>query len=171
MEAQSQVYERLRSEGIELNLQTTPMGAYTSFVQTGNLIFVSGHIAKIDGVPWVGQLGLDMETVAGVAAARSVATDMLGTLQVATGDLNRIVRIVKVLCLVNSSPLFTEHHIVANGFSELIESIFGTSGKHARSTFGVAQLPTGACVEVELIAELRDGHAQVFSEVWHTISG
>jgi enamine deaminase RidA (YjgF/YER057c/UK114 family) len=158
LEAKNQVYERLRSEGIELNLQTTPMGAYTPFVQTGNLLFVSGHVAKLGGVPWVGQLGRDMETAAGVGAARSVATDMLGTLQVATGDLNRIVRIVKVLCLVNSTPIFTEHHIVANGFSELIESIFGTSGKHARSTFGVAQLPTGACVEVELIAELRDGH-------------
>ena len=159
MEAQSQIYERLQSEGIELHLRTTPMGAYTPFVQTGNLLFVSGHIAKRGGVPWVGQLGTDMEAAVGFAAARSVAADMLGTLQAATGDLNRIVRIVKVLCLVNSNPKFTDHHIVGNGFSELIESIFGTSGKHARSTFGVAQLPTGACVEVELIAELRGGHA------------
>jgi len=75
-------------------------------------------------------------------------------LQAAVGDLNRITRIVKVMSLVNSSPDFTEHHLVTNGASELISAVFGELGAHARSAFGVAQLPMGACVEIELIAEV-----------------
>jgi enamine deaminase RidA (YjgF/YER057c/UK114 family) len=78
----------------------------------------------------------------------------LGTLQAAVGDLNKVKRIVKVMSLVNSSPDFTEHHLVTNGCSELIGQVFGERGAHARSAFGVAQLPLGACVEIELIAEL-----------------
>jgi len=79
----------------------------------------------------------------------------MGTLHAATGDLNQIARIVKLLVLVNSTPTFTEEHLVANGASELLGEIFGAPGKHARSAFGVAQIPLGACVEIELIAELR----------------
>jgi enamine deaminase RidA (YjgF/YER057c/UK114 family) len=96
-----------------------------------------------------------MDTATGVQAARAVAVDLLGTLQAAAENLTRVKRIVKLLCLVNSTPDYIEHHIVANGCSELFEYILGSSGKHARSAFGVSQLPTGACVEVELIAELR----------------
>ena len=80
--------------------------------------------------------------------------DLLGTLHAAVGDLNKIKRIVKVMSLVNSSPDYTEHHLVTNGCSELIGQVFGDKGAHARSAFGVAQLPLGACVEIELIAEL-----------------
>jgi enamine deaminase RidA (YjgF/YER057c/UK114 family) len=83
-----------------------------------------------------------------------VAVDLLGTLHAAVGDLNKVKRIVKVMSLVNSSPEFTEHHLVTNGCSELIGRVFGEKGAHARSAFGVAQLPLGACVEIELIAEL-----------------
>jgi enamine deaminase RidA (YjgF/YER057c/UK114 family) len=78
---------------------------------------------------------------------------LLATLHAATGDLNKIARIVKLLVLVNSAPSFTEQHLVANGASELFGEIFGERGKHARSAFGVAQIPLGACVEIELIAE------------------
>jgi enamine deaminase RidA (YjgF/YER057c/UK114 family) len=83
-----------------------------------------------------------------------VAVDLLGTLHAAVGDLNKVKRIVKVMSLVNSSPDYTEHHLVTNGCSELIGQVFGDKGSHARSAFGVAQLPLGACVEIELIAEL-----------------
>jgi enamine deaminase RidA (YjgF/YER057c/UK114 family) len=83
-----------------------------------------------------------------------VAIDLLGTLHAAVGDLNKVQRIVKVMSLVNSTPDFTEHHLVTNGCSELMGEIFGDKGAHARSAFGVAQLPMGACVEIELIAEL-----------------
>jgi enamine deaminase RidA (YjgF/YER057c/UK114 family) len=123
-------------------------------VQTGNLVFLSGHIAKQDGKVWIGQLGKTMQTAEGAQAARAVAIDLLGTLHAAVGDLNKVKRIVKVMSLVNSSPDYTEHHLVTNGCSELIGQVFGDKGTHARSAFGVAQLPLGACVEIELIAEL-----------------
>jgi enamine deaminase RidA (YjgF/YER057c/UK114 family) len=146
---------RLQALGIELPPLAIPAAAYLPFVQTGSLVFISGHIAKKDGKPWVGQLGLTMTTEEGKAAARSIAIELMGTLQAAAGgDLSRVKRIVKVMSLVNSTPTFTEQHLVTNGCSELLGEIFGDAGKHARSAFGVAQIPLGACVEIELIAEL-----------------
>jgi enamine deaminase RidA (YjgF/YER057c/UK114 family) len=146
---------RLQALGIELPPLAIPAAAYVPFVQTGALVFISGHIAKKDGKPWVGQLGLTMTTEEGKAAARAIAIDLMGTLQAAAGgDLGRVKRIVKVMSLVNSTSTFTEQHLVTNGCSELLGEIFGDAGKHARSAFGVAQIPMGACVEIELIAEL-----------------
>jgi enamine deaminase RidA (YjgF/YER057c/UK114 family) len=125
------------------------------FVKTGSLVFLSGHIAKRDGKPWVGQLGKDMGTTEGQQAARAIAIDLLGTLHAAVGDLNQVKRIVKVMSLVNSTGDFTEQHLVTNGCSELLGQVFGPQvGAHARSAFGVAQIPMGACVEIELIAEV-----------------
>ena len=124
-------------------------------MRTGKLVFLSGHIAKRDGKPWVGQLGKDLDTATGALAARAVAIDLLGTLHAAVGDLNQVTRIVKVMSLVNSTAAFTEQHLVTNGCSELLGEVFGpTVGAHARSAFGVAQIPLGACVEIELIAEV-----------------
>jgi enamine deaminase RidA (YjgF/YER057c/UK114 family) len=149
------VAARLQALGIELPPLAIPAAAYLPFVQTGPLVFISGHIAKKDGKPWVGQLGLTMTTEEGKAAARAIAIDLMGTLEAATGgDLERVKRIVKVMSLVNSTPTFTEQHLVTNGCSELLGEVFGDAGKHARSAFGVAQIPLGACVEIELIAEL-----------------
>jgi enamine deaminase RidA (YjgF/YER057c/UK114 family) len=146
---------RLQALGIELPPLAIPAAAYLPFVQTGSLVFLSGHIAKKDGKPWVGQLGLTMTTAEGQAAARSIAIELMGTLQAAAGgDLARVKRIVKVMSLVNSTSTFTEQHLVTNGCSELLGEVFGDAGKHARSAFGVAQIPMGACVEIELIAEL-----------------
>ena len=132
----------------------TPAAAYVPFVQTGRLVFLSGHIAKKDGKVWVGQLGRTMDTSEGQAAARAVAVDLLGTLHAAVGDLNRVTRIVKLMSLVNSTGEFTEQHLVTNGASELIGQVFGSKGAHARSAFGVAQIPFGACVEIEMVVEL-----------------
>jgi enamine deaminase RidA (YjgF/YER057c/UK114 family) len=123
-------------------------------VTTGHQVFLSGHIAKRDGKPWVGKLGLDMDTARGQMAARSIAIDLLSTLNAHLGSLDRVRRIVKVMGLVNSTPEFTEHHLVMNGCSELIVEVFGEIGKHARSAFGVAQIPLGACVEIEMIVEI-----------------
>ena len=148
------VYEQLKSLNIELPPVAVPAAAYVPFVQTGKLVFLSGHIAKKDGKPWVGQLGKTLTTAEGQQAARAVAIDLMGTLHAAVGDLNHIKRIVKVMSLVNSSSDYTEHHLVTNGCSELLGQVFGAAGAHARSAFGVAQLPMGACVEIELIAEL-----------------
>ena len=148
------VYDKLKELNITLPPVATPAAAYVPFVRTGNLVFLSGHIAKKDGKTWVGQLGRTMQTEEGKQAARAIAIDLLGTLHAAVGDLNNIKRIVKVMSLVNSSPDFTEHHLVTNGASELFGQVFGDKGAHARSAFGVAQIPTGACVEIELIAEV-----------------
>jgi enamine deaminase RidA (YjgF/YER057c/UK114 family) len=150
------VYEKLKSLDITLAPPAAPVAAYVMYVQTGNLVFISGHIAKKpDGTPWVGQLGKNVDTAEGQKAARAIAIDLMGTLQEAVGgDLTRVKRIVKVMSLVNSTPDFTEQHLVTNGCSELLGEVFGDAGKHARSAFGVAQIPRGACVEIELIAEV-----------------
>ena len=147
------VYDKLTELDITLPPVAIPAAAYVPFVQTGNLVFLSGHIAKKDGKPWVGQFGRNMTTDEGKAAARAVAIDLLGTLHVAVGDLNRVRRIVKLMSLVNSTGDFTEQHLVTNGASELIGEVFGDAGAHARSAFGVAQIPMGACLEIEMIAE------------------
>ena len=96
-----------------------------------------------------------MSTEQGKEAARAVAVDLMATLNAACdGDLSRVKRIVKLVSLVNSTADFTEHHLVTNGASELLGEVFGEAGKHARSAFGVAQLPLGACVEIEMVAEI-----------------
>ena len=148
------VYEKLQSLNIVLPRVDPPVAAFVPFVRTANLVFVSGHIAKKDGKPWTGKLGTELTTAEGKQAAQSIAIDLLATLQAAVGDLDKICRIVKLLVLVNSAPAFTEQHLVANGASELFVEIFGERGPHARSAFGVAQIPLGACVEIELIVEL-----------------
>lgn len=148
------VYDKLKELGITLPPVATPAAAYVPFVRTGNLVFLSGHIAKKDGKPWVGQLGKNMTTDEGKLAARAVAVDLLGTLHAAVGDLDSVKRIVKLTSLVNSTGDFTEHHLVTNGASELLGQIFGDKGAHARAAFGVAQIPTGACVEIEMVAEV-----------------
>ncbi len=149
-------YEKLSALTIELPAVAAPVAAYVMYVQTGNTVFISGHIAKQQGKAWVGQLGKNMTTGEGKLAARSVAIDLMATLQAACGgDLNRVKRIVKLMCLVNSTGDYTEQHLVTNGASELLAEVFGEQGKHARSAFGVAQIPMGACVEIELIVELN----------------
>ena len=150
----SSIYDRLTELGISLPPIGPPAGAYVPFVRAGKFIYLSGHIAKRDGNPWVGQFGRDMNTATGKKAARAVAIDLLGTLHAAVGDLDTVERIVRVTSLVNSAPDFTEHHLVTNGCSELFGEVFGERGAHARSAYGVAQLPLGACVEIELIAQV-----------------
>ncbi len=151
----SSIAQKLQELNITLPPVATPAAAYVPFARTGNLVFLSGHIARKDGKPWVGQLGKDMDTTQGQAAARAIAIELLGTLQAAVGDLTKVRRIVKVMSLVNSTPTFTEQHLVTNGCSELLAQVFGDRGAHARSAFGVAQIPMGACVEIELIAEVE----------------
>ena len=154
------IYQTLEQLGITLPPVAIPAAAYVPFVQTGNLIFLSGHIAKKDGKAWVGQLGKNMALEEGKAAARRVAIDLMGTLHAALAaagkDLSHVGRIVKLMSLVNSTADFTDQHLVTNGASELMAQVFGpTIGAHARSAFGVAQIPMGACVEIEMIAEIN----------------
>ncbi len=153
MSTPNSVYDRLNALGITLPPLAVPVAAYVPFVRSGNLLFLSGHLAKKDGAVWAGQLGKDVDTAMGKQAARNIAVDLMGTLHAAVGDLNKV-RIVKLMSLVNSAPTFTEQHLVTNGCSELLAEVFGENGKHARSAFGVAQNPMGACVEIDLVAEV-----------------
>ena len=148
------IYETLEALNITLPELTPPVAAFVPFLRIGNLLFLSGHIAKNGARPWVGQLGGSLTTEQGKTAARAAAIDMLGTLHASLGDLNRVKRIVKLMVLVNSTPAFTEQHLVANGASELFEEVFGDRGKHVRSAFGAAQIPFGSCIEIELVAEV-----------------
>jgi enamine deaminase RidA (YjgF/YER057c/UK114 family) len=149
------IYERLKALKISLPVVEPPVAAFVPVVRAGHLLFVSGHIAKKEGKPWVGKLGENLLTAEGQEAARGVAIELLATLHAALGDLNNVTRIAKLLVLVNSAPTFTEQHLVANGASELLVEVFGAKGPHARSAFGVAQIPLGACVEIEAVAEIR----------------
>jgi enamine deaminase RidA (YjgF/YER057c/UK114 family) len=150
------VYDKLTALNISLPPLTAPVAAFVPFVRSGNLVFLAGHIAKKDGKPWCGQLGREITVAQGKEAARAVGIDLLGTLHAALGDLNKIRRILKLMVLVNSVPTFTEQHLVANGTSELFREVFGDIGAHARSAFGVAQVPFGSCVEVDLIADVAE---------------
>ena len=152
---QANVYDRLKELGIELPSAGAPAAAYVMSAQSGNTVYLSGHIAKKDGKVWAGKLGESLTTEEGKAAAHSIAIDLIATLHAHTGDLNKVKRIVKLMSLVNSTLTFTEQHVVTNGASELIADVFGDKGKHARSAVGVAQSPLGACVEIELIAEVE----------------
>ena len=153
------IYERLRA--LQINLPELPppvvdgyVPSFVPFVRTGNLIYLSGRLAKKDGKPFSGQLGQQITTAEGRQAARDVAIELLATLQGALGDLNKVKRIVKMLVLVNSAPGFTEPHEVANGASELLLEVFGERGAHARTAFGATQIPFGSCVEIEMIVEV-----------------
>ncbi len=159
MTTQPDIYQTLTALSITLPPLSIPAAAYVPYVQTGNLIFISGHIAKANGQPWAGQLGKNITLDEGKAAARAIAIDLMGTLHaalVAVGkDLNHVSRIVKLMSLVNSTGDFTDQHLVTNGASQLIAEVFGSVvGAHARSAFGVAQIPMGACVEIEMIAQI-----------------
>lgn len=150
-------YEKLKALQIELPKVSEPVAAYVMYVQTGSTVYLSGHIAKKEGKPYVGQFGKNISVEEGRLAARNIAIDMIATLQAACGgNLNRVKRIVKVLSLVNSTGDFTDHHLVTNGASELLVEVFGEKGRHARSAFGVAQIPTGSCIEMEMIAEIEE---------------
>jgi enamine deaminase RidA (YjgF/YER057c/UK114 family) len=149
------VYDRLKQLGIKLPAVKAPAAAFVPYVRSGQLIFLSGHIAKRNGKPWTGKLGEQLQTDEGKKAARAIAIDLIGTLHAATENLDKVSRILKLMVLVNSAPTFTEQHLVANGASELLVEVFGDAGAHARSAFGVAQVPFGSCVEIDLIAEVK----------------
>ncbi len=149
------VYDKLKSLGISLPLATPPVAAFVPYTTTGKLVFLSGTIARKDGKPWVGKLGREIDVAEGKKAARAIAIELMAALHHAAGEnLDRVKQLVKLLVLVNSDPAFTEPHLVANGASELLKEVFGERGAHARSAVGMAQLPFGSCVEIEMIAEL-----------------
>ena len=151
------IAERLRGLGITLPDEAPPVvpgyvPVFVPWVRTGNLLYLSGRLAKKDGQLWIGKLGEQVSSAEGKVAARGIAIEMLATLNAALGDLENIERIVRLLVMVNCTPDFTEPHVVANGASELFIEVFAERGAHARSAIGIAAAPFGACVEMDLIA-------------------
>jgi enamine deaminase RidA (YjgF/YER057c/UK114 family) len=134
---------------------TAPVGSYVMAVRTGDLLFVSGHGAFEGGRPvHTGRLGETMTTEQGARAAEAVMFNVLATIRSELGDLSRVARLVKVVVFVNSTPEFTEQHLVANGATDLLARIFGSEARTARSAIGVAALPLGFAVEIEAVVEL-----------------
>ncbi len=148
---------RLAALGIELPEPPTPVANYVNGVRTGNLIFLAGKgPRRPDGSEIRGKLGDGVSIEEGYEGARLTAINQLAVLKQMLGDLDRVVRVVKVLGMVNSAPDFVDQPAVINGFSDLIVEVFGDRGRHARAAVGMASLPRGQAVEIEMIVEVRD---------------
>ena len=144
--------KKLKELGIELPSASPPAANYVKAVRVGNVLYLSGH-AAVSG--FRGKLGKDMTTEQGYQAARSTAISAIATLEQELGDLNKVKRIVKVMGMVNSTPDYTEQHLVVNGFSDLMVAVFGDKGKHARSAVGMGALPFNFAVEIDLVVEVE----------------
>ena len=148
---------RVSELGIDLSDPPTPVASYVEAVTVGKLVFLAGHgPAARDGMRVTGKLGNDMSVDEGYQAARSVGMQLLRTLKAELGDIDVVERVVKLLCMVNCTPDFLDPPKVANGCSDLLVDVFGEAGRHARSAVGLASLPGGIAVEVEMIVQLRD---------------
>ena len=150
------IEKKLKELGIELFLDIKPIGSYVPFVQTDNLIYVSGQGPSIKGkyVDYIGKVGSDISKEKAKEAARITAVNLISILKNAVGDLDRIKKIVSVHGYVNSTPDFIEQPYVIDGASELLVEVFGDKGKHARCAVSAPSLPLNICVEIELIAEI-----------------
>jgi len=151
------VEERIKELGIELTEPGAPVANYVNSVKTGNLVFMAGKGPKnADGDYITGKVGRDISIEEGYEAAKLTAIQQLAVLKAEIGDLNKVVRIVKVLGMVNADSTFTNHPEVINGFSDLMVEIFGNRGKHARAAVGMGSLPRNIACEIEFIVEVRD---------------
>ncbi len=152
------INSRLEKLGIALPAPAAPAANYLPFMVTGDLLFTSGQLPFDNGkLAATGRLGREVEIAAGQTAARHCAINVLAQAKAALGDLERIARLVKITVFVSSDPEFTEHHLVANGASDLFAEVLGEAGRHARAAVGVARLPLDAAVEVEAIFEIAKG--------------
>ena len=155
---EADVEARLQELGIELPNPPAPVANYVRSVRTGNLVFLAGHgPLKPEGGYVTGKVGQDLTLEEGYEAARLTAIALLASLKAEIGDLNKVTRIVKVTGMVNTTPDFTEHPQVINGFSDLMVEVFGEErGKHARAAIGMASLPINIAVEIEMVVEVAD---------------
>ena len=150
-----QVESKLVEMGLELPAPPAPVANYVRAVRTGNLVFVSGHGPSRDGqLVYRGKLGADLDVATGYEAARLVMLNCLTSLKEEIGELDRVTRIVKLLGMVNCAPDFGEQPEVINGASDLLTELFGERGRHARSAVGMAALPRGIAVEIEMVVEV-----------------
>jgi enamine deaminase RidA (YjgF/YER057c/UK114 family) len=147
--------ERARELGLDISVRGGPMANYVPAVRAGGLVFLAGHgPRRPDGSYVTGRLGADLSLEEGYAAARLAAVALLASLRAEVGSLDRVRRVVKVLGMVNATPEFRDHPRVVNGASDLLTDVFGEAGRHARSAVGMAGLPMGIAVEVEMVVEL-----------------
>lgn len=147
---------RLAELGLTLPAAPAPAANYVPFVVSGNMLYVSGQISQDEAGLIKGRLGADMDVEAGAAAARRCALSLMAQARAACGgDLDRVARVVKLVGFVNSTPDFTDQPKVINGASDLMVTVFGDAGRHARSAVSAASLPLGVAVEIEAILELR----------------
>lgn len=151
----SKIDARLTELGITLPDAPMPDANYVPFVRTGNLVFISGQVSQNANGFITGQVGRDLDVAEGQAAARTCALSLIAQLRAACdGDLDRVVRTVKLTGFVNASPDFTKHPQVINGASDLFAEVFGDKGRHARAAVGTVSLPLGAAVEIEGVFEV-----------------
>ena len=149
--------QKVEELGISLKEPTPPVANYVNAVRTGNLIFMAGKGPSLpEGGYVTGKVGEDLSVEEGYEAAKLVAYAQLGALKAEIGDLNKVVRIVKVLGMVNCSSDFGDQPEVVNGFSDIMVKIFGERGKHARAAVGMGSLPRNIAVEIEMIVEVAD---------------
>jgi len=149
------IEKRLSDLGVTLPAAAAPAANYVPFVRSGNLLFTAGQLPLKDGkLQASGLLGRDVDTAGGREAAKFCAINILAQAKAALGDLEKIVRLVKITVFVASTPDFTEQHLVANGASDFLAEVLGDRGKHARSAVGTASLPLNAAVEVEAVIEV-----------------
>lgn len=155
--SQTDPESNLKKLGIDLPVMSKPVANYVKYVQTGKLIYLSGHGPKDDkGQDMVGKVGDGISVQQGYDAARACGIQLLSSLKDATGgDLKKVKRIVKVLGMVNCTTGFTDQPKVMNGFSDLMVAVFGEKGKHARSAVGMHALPNNIIVEIEMIVEIE----------------
>ena len=151
------VEERIAELGLELRIPGVPVANYVNAVKVGDLVFMAGKGPRSGENSFVtGKVGRDLTLDQGYEAARLAAIEQLSALKAEIGDLNRVVRIVKVLGMVNADPEFTDHSKVINGFSDLMVEVFGERGKHARAAVGMSSLPLGFACEVEMVVQVKD---------------
>ncbi len=148
---------RLKELGVDLPAVATPAANYVPYVVTGSLVFIAGQICQVDGKPvCVGKVGANVDLASAQAAARVCGVNILAALKAACGgDLDRVVRCVRLGGFVNAAPGFTDVPLVVNGASDLVVQVFGDAGKHARTAVGVAELPRAVAVEVDAVFEIR----------------
>jgi enamine deaminase RidA (YjgF/YER057c/UK114 family) len=151
----SAIEDKLNEMGLSLPTPSTPVANYVPAVHSGNLVFLSGHVPRnTDGSLVVGKLGDDYSVEQGYETARQIVLALLASLKDAIGDLDKVSRIVRLFCMVNATPDFTQHPVVANGASDIVVALLGDSGRHSRIAAGMSSLPGGVPVEIEMVVEL-----------------
>ncbi|WP_042251675.1 RidA family protein [Paracoccus sp. PAMC 22219] len=149
------VEQTLTDKGITLPAAPMPAANYVPFVQSGNLVFISGQISADDNGLIIGKLGDTTSLEDGTAAARRCGLALIAQLKAAIGNLDRVTRVVKLTGFVNSTPDFTDQPKVINGCSDLMVEVFGEAGRHARAAVSAPSLPFGVAVEIEAVFEVR----------------